>query len=109
MTVEELYQGLTNTGLEVAYYQFEEGDVPALPYLIYYFRNTDDFFADNSNYVGRPLLYVELYTERKDFETEALVDEALKNMGLTYEKEESFIESENMYEVLYIMEVIING
>ena len=40
---------------------------------------------------------------------EAALEEVLKNNGFTYYKEENYISSENMWQIAYEMEVIING
>ena len=47
--------------------------------------------------------------KEKDFEKEAALEAVLKNNGLTYYKEENYISSENMWQIAYEMEVIING
>lgn len=109
MTVEEIYSMLTETGLEVAYYQFPVGEAPELPYIVYYFPDNDDFFADNSNYVGITSLNVELYTKDKDFDMENALINVLKKYGLTYDRDETYLTSEKMYEVLFELEVFING
>lgn len=109
MTVEELVTGLEATGLEVAYYQYPENEAPEPPYLIYYFPNSADFIADGINYQDINALNVELYTNNKDFAAEALVEQALNDMGLAYTRSEQYITSEKMYEVLFQTEVLING
>lgn len=109
MTVKELVEGLESSGLEVAYYEFPQGKAPEPPYLLYYFPNSDDFFADGINYSGIEALNVELYTNRKDFTTEAKVEKALNDLELSYVRSEQYITSEKMYEVLFETEVLING
>lgn len=109
MTVRELVKGLEMTGLEVAYYQWPENEAPNPPYLLYYFPNSDDFIADGENYTKINALAVELYTNVKDFELEARVEQALTELGLVYTRSEQYISSEKMYEVLFETEVLING
>lgn len=109
MTVKELVTGLESSGLEVAYYQWPENEAPEPPYLLYYFPNSDDFVADGSNYASIEALAVELYTNNKDFTTEAKVEKALNDLGLVYTRSEQYITSEKMYEVLFETEVLING
>ena len=48
---------------------------------------------------------VELYTDLKDPELEARLEMVLDAAGLFYNKTESYIDSEKLYEVLYEMEV----
>ena len=51
---------------------------------------------------------MELYTETKDPEAEAMVETALEEAGLTYTTNEAAIESEKLYQVAYTMEVLLN-
>ena len=53
-------------------------------------------------------LHFELYTDRKDPETEGIIEAVLDRHGIFYDKTEVWIESERLYEVLYSMEVL-NG
>lgn len=48
---------------------------------------------------------IELYTDEKDHELEKRIEEIFKNYNVSWEKEETYIDSEQMYEVLYQMEV----
>lgn len=109
MTATEIQTALSNTGLEFAYYKYPENEVPELPYGVYYFPNSNGFFADGTNYAGKFQLNVELYTKQKSFENEALIDNALNDLGISYTKYESYIPEERMYEVLYESEVILDG
>ena len=109
MTHAEVYTMLTSTNLPVAYRFWKIGSVPSLPYIVYYYPNHDDFIADNKNYTSIAALNVELYTKNKDFTTEAAVESALNADGLVYDKTETYLESENMYQILYESEVIISG
>lgn len=109
MTADEIYSMLASTGLEVTYFMFKENEAPELPYLVYYFPKSTNVFADGGNYVGKTALNIELYTDNKDFDTEAIVEKVLNENGLAYEKTESYLDTEKMYEVLYEMEVIYHG
>lgn len=109
MTHKEVYDALAASGLPVTYLQWREGAVPALPYICYYYPNSNNFGADNEVYQNVNRLYVELYTEEKDFETEAQVEAVLGGICGYWNKSETFIDSENMYQTLYDSEVIING
>ena len=50
-------------------------------------------------------LDVELYTDKKDIILEEKLEAVLEGRGLFYNKTESYIESEKLYEVLYELEV----
>lgn len=109
MTVKAIKELIESTGLKTAYYQYPVNSAPPIPYTVYYFPRTEDFQADSINYAHINALNVELYTKEKDFNTEALLESAFKNAEISYRKSETYLESEKMYEVLYEMEVLING
>lgn len=95
-------------GVKFTYYQWREGSAPNPPYILFYFPGTNNFGADGIVYQKINELNIEFYTDEKDFEKEAVIEQKLAEYGLFYDKNESYIDSEKMYEVLYQMEVIIN-
>lgn len=109
MTYKEIADMIESIGLPFAYYQFPEGTGQAPPFVVFFYSQTDDQYADNTNYQRIVNLNIELYTSEKDFTTEALVEEKISANGLSYYKEESYIDSEKMWQIAYEMEVIING
>lgn len=109
MKVEEIYSMLSATGIETAYYQFPVGEAPDLPYIVFYFPNDNSFVADSKVFQKIAHLNVELYTNEKDFDIEAQLEQVLDQNGFVYTRAESYLDSEKMYEVLYEMEVLING
>lgn len=110
MTFMEINQMVESIGLPSSYYQWQiEAEVPDLPYILFYYPERVDFFADGKNYQKITKLNIELYSDNKDFVNEAKVEEILEQNGITYQKEEQYISDERMYEVLYTMEVLING
>lgn len=109
MTYKEIAAMVESIGLPYAYYQFPEGTGQEPPFVVFFYSNIDDLYADESNYQRIVTLNIELYTREKDFEKEATVEGILQNSGLSYYKEENYIDSEKMYQIAYEMEVIING
>ena len=109
MTYKEIAAMVESIGLPYAYYQFPEGTGQEPPFVVFFYSNIDDLYADESNYQRIVTLNIELYTREKDFEKEAAVEGILQNSGLSYYKEENYIDSEKMYQIAYEMEVIING
>lgn len=108
MTDKEVADMLKETGLPTVYYQYPIKMAPPLPYTVYYYPNTDNFGADDKVYTKISSLNVELYTAKKSPAIEAQVEAVLESHNLFWNKTEAFLDSENMYEVLYEME-IING
>ena len=47
---------------------------------------------------------MELYTDCKDLSVERTLEDALDQHGIFYEKSEVWIESEKLYEVLYVFD-----
>lgn len=103
MTIEAFKDVLETTGLPVTYYAFPEGEAPPLPYICYLNPDNNNFAADGTVYYSSKKVLVELYTERREQETEEKVEEALSSFF--YEKEATYIDSENCYQILYELEV----
>lgn len=109
MTYTEIATMVSSAGLPYAYYKFPEGTAQSPPFVVFFYTQTNDLYADGQNYQRIVVLNIELYTREKDFDTEASVEEILKNNGFTYYKEENYIDSEQMWQIAYEMEVLIDG
>lgn len=107
MTYKEVATMLNGIGLPFAYYEFTEQTAKAPPFICFYYAGDNDMKADNANYQRIRQLVVELYTDNKDFETEEIVEAALNAAGLVYARAESYIDTEQMYMVVYTTEIII--
>lgn len=105
MELREITSMLAGLGIPLAYHHFAEGESPAPPFLLYLSPGSDNFSADGRVYLKVTQLDVELYTDLKDTELEARLEAVLDAAGLFYNKTESYIDSEKLYEVLYEMEV----
>lgn len=105
MTHQEVIKLMESIGLPCAYDHFVEGESPDPPFLVYLYPRSDNFAADGMVYFKVNRLNIELYTDLKDVELEETVEAVLDKYGIFYEKSEVLIESENLYEVLYQMEV----
>lgn len=109
MTFKEIAEMIEDIGLPFTYYSWPENAAPPLPYIVYYYPGTQNFPADNSVYVVNQTLNIELYTRTKDFDLEDAVETVLAANQIVWDKTETYINQEHMFEVLYEMEVIING
>ena len=105
MSHEEVMKMMEETGLPFAYDHFVEGESPEPPFLVFLYPKADNFAADGSAYFKISRLDVELYTDLKQPELEERIEAVLLKHGIFYGKSEVFIESEQLYEVLYEMEV----
>ena len=105
MTHQEIVKIIEEIGIPSAYDHFVEGESPEPPFLVYLYPNSDNFAADGRTYYKVNKLNIELYTDIKNVELELKVEAVLDEHGFFYNKSEVWIESENLYEVLYEMEV----
>ena len=103
MTQDELYNLLKSTGLPVAYHHFK--NPPNLPYIIYLFTYSDNFGADNKVYSKISNYLIELYSDKKDLVNEKLIEDLFDNNNIYYEKSEVYIENEEMYQVIYEIQI----
>ena len=102
MKLSEFYKQLKNsTGLPSAYHHFEVGKAPALPYTVYYVTERDDVIADDQSYFKVRSMTIELYTDSKDEDLEARVENFLNGLGIVPVISEQYITDEKMYEVIY--------
>ena len=102
--MEELLQMLEEIGLPFAYHHFAEGESPEPPFVCYLLPGSNNFSADGKVYYKINEVHIELYTDWKDLAVEQGVEAVLDEHGIFYNKSETWIESEKLYEVLYIFE-----
>lgn len=108
MTREQVNLMMESIGLPYAYYQFTRETRKAPPFICFFYTGGNDVIADNSNYQSIERLRVELYADNKDFESEALIEDALVKNKLVWDKDETFIDSEKLFMTVYESEVVIN-
>lgn len=87
--------------IKVAYDHFRDKTHP--PFIL--FRNTDTttYKADNKVFFQVNQYIVDLVTELKNPELEAKLEQVLNNNELPYDKEEDFIDSEQIYQIRYFI------
>lgn len=99
--MERLISILKEMGIPYAYNHFAEGEAPDPPFLCYLLPGSDNFSADGRVYHRISEVRLELYTDFKDLSSEQQVETALDAAGFFYNKTETWIDSEKLYEVLY--------
>lgn len=107
MTYKEVNTMIASVGIDYAYNHFTDDTDHQLPFICFLYSNSDDFAADNTNYQRIRTLDIELYTENKDFALEETVERVLNTNGFVYSREESWIDSEQMYMVRFSTEIVI--
>ena len=99
--MKTLLSVLDSIGIPYAYDHFAEGESPELPFLCYLLPGSDNFSADGKVYHRVSEVRLELYTDCKDLAAEQKVEDVLDAAGIFYNKSETWIGSEKLYEVLY--------
>ena len=102
--MEELLQILSETQIPFAYHHFAEGESPEPPFICYLLLGSNNFSADGKVYYKINEVHIELYTDLKDLAVEQQLEDVLDEHGIFYNKSETWIESEKLYEVLYTFE-----
>ena len=88
--MEKIIEILNQFGIPFAYDHFSEGEAPDPPFTVY---------------LDIDVVNIELYTDKKDPELEKKLQGLLTESGFVYEKNEAWIESEKLYEVVYEFEM----
>lgn len=104
MWMDELINILKETEIPFAYDHFAEGESLQPPFICYLLPGSNNFSADGRVYFKANEVHIELYTDFKDLTVEQKLEAVLDEHGIFYNKSETWIESEKLYEVLYIFE-----
>lgn len=104
MELKTLYDALAEV-YPTAYWSFPEQEAPPPPYIVYFEDGTRNFGADNKTFHIRKEISVELYTRKKDPDAEEAVEAVFDGLEIFWDKTEAFLEDENVYEVIYSLEV----
>jgi len=107
MTYKEVATMINSIGIPYAYYQFPDGTGQACPFICFFFSDSNDLAAENTNYQKIRPLNIELYTDNKDFALEETVETVLNSNGLVYDRSESYLDSERMFMVVYTTDILI--
>lgn len=107
MTFKEVADMAAAVGIPSAYYQFPNGTKQAPPFLCFIFTGSGDMYADDANYQKIEGCQFELYTDTKDFDLEAQVEAVLAEAGITWSRDEGFLDSEQMHMTTYQFGVVI--
>jgi hypothetical protein len=100
-----LYNLLLTTGYSVAYSNFKNIGLPTPPYIVY-FRDTSENIKSDDKVFGKYNTYqIELYTSKKDIQAEKKVEDILNTFNSEYSTNEIYIDSENVYQVVYTIKL----
>lgn len=107
MTLKEIATMINSFGLTWRKNYFST--TPSPPYVVYYFPSENDVHADNTNFVNRRQLFIELYIENTDTTSETAVETKLKANGISWYKTNDYLNDEKIHQITYESEVIVNG
>jgi len=100
MTLEELKNILLTLKIPIAYSHFNKST--NAPFLTYRIDHTENFFAENKTYKKNEVIYIELYTDKKDTTMESNLESLLDNNEIAWEIEsEDYIDDEKIYQIIY--------
>lgn len=105
MTIENIVEMLQEMNIPFAYDHFAEGESPEPPFICYLIPGSDNFAADGKVYFKMNEVRIELYTDFKDLDLESRVEGVLDGHEIFYNKSETWIQSEKLYEVMYAFEM----
>lgn len=108
MTYKEIADMIEEIGLPCAYNAFKS-TLEGPPFVCWLLGDSADFEADNENYTKVERLHVELYTDERDFSTEAEVEGVLRSHGLVWVSTGEYLNDERMYQRVWESDVIIEG
>lgn len=107
MTYRQVATMINSIGIPYAYYQFPDGTGQACPFICFFFSDSNDLAADDTNYQKIRTLNIELYTDNKDFALEETVETVLNSNGLVYDRTEEYLDSERMFMVVYTTDILV--
>lgn len=108
MTLAELntnLKSLTGFSDKVVYRAWPVGQAPPLPFIVFLVEGSDNFGADDIVYKAINRVNIELYSKNKDTVSEGLIEALLESLAIYWEKDETYIDDEQCYEIIYTIEV----
>lgn len=99
MTLQQIKKIISSTGIQNAYKEFEK--MPKLPYILFYYDDTDVEIADDEIYFETDNYIIELYTKKKDLASEKKIENLLKENKIIYHKSETYLKDEKTFIITY--------
>lgn len=110
--MNKLIEILKQTGIPFAYSYFEE--TQDIPFIVYSFTQSSNTNADNVVYANTNTYTIELYTNKKDDndktkiidEDEKKLEQILNDNEICWNKVETFIDDENIFQITYYVDIL---
>ena len=90
---------------KVAYRAFPIGAAPSLPFICFKEIESNNFVADCKVYHKITEVDIELYSDQKDTVSEEGIESMLNEKKIVWDKSEYYIDSENMLQIVYGIEI----
>ena len=107
MTPQQINTMIESVGIPYAYHQFADDTGQQPPFICFFYGDSADLVADNTNYARIEPLYIELYTDEKDFALEKQMETLLNSNDLVFRKEQTYLDDERMHETIYTTDIIM--
>lgn len=104
MLQADLKKLLDETGLPVVYSHWIRGKAPALPYIVFWRTDSQTTGSDHGCELRHDTYDIELYSSQKSPADEAKLESVLDAAGIQYECYEEYLDTEDMYQVVYSIE-----
>lgn len=104
MNLTELKAILDQIGCSVTYSHFND-TAPSIPYICYRFIDSENHYADDVVYSEGLNVDIELYTRKKDLDTEKKIKELLIANNINFEQSEVYISSEKLFKNTFEVEL----
>ena len=99
MTYMDIINAMKGLGFPCSYGSFKSP--PGIPFTVVLFAYSADMMADNQNYVDISHYQLEYYNQIKYPPDEQKIEDKLKELGIAYEKSETYIDSEDLRQIIY--------
>ena len=103
MTLEQIKSMLRATGFPVAYHSFKTKQT--VPYICFLLPYDNIVYADDTVHHTIKHLQIELYTAEKNPQAEEKLQQVLQDAGLVWDRSETYIQTEKIFQIIYETEV----
>jgi len=104
VTYLELIQEMRHAGFPCTYHHYPTP--PSPPYTVVLYAYSNDVQADNHNYADVGNYQLELYHTIKHPPSERKIEGRLRELRIPYQKTETYIESEGLYQIVYQVQLL---
>lgn len=105
-TLTDAVHAVKSTGTPVVAVRWPKGTTQATPYVCWVLDSTRNSYGDDSVRLVIGGYDFELYTDQRDLALERSIEVALDAAGIAWSKSGAYVESEDLVETIYSMDLI---